>query len=411
MSRIDELIAAWCPEGVVHMPLGDVGEFIRGNGLQKSDLTDEGAPAIHYGQLHTHYGVWTDSTKSFTAPTLAAKLRRARPGDLIIVTTSEDDAAVAKATAWIGDGEVAVSGDAYIYRHSLDPRYVAYFFQSDSFQMQKTRHVSGSKVRRISGVSLAKIRIPVPPLEVQREIVRILDQFTQLQAELEAELEARRRQRVTLANNFSVDSRDARGVGRKSRRVMLGLLAKSSVEPVAVRPAQSYVSLGVKWNGQGVLVRDARTGSSIRASTLYRVRGGQLIYNRMFVVEGSIALVPKELDGAVVSGEFPLFELDTSLVEPEWLVQHLCDPYILKRIEGEVTGTERGSMKSRRRWKADQFSSFQVDLPSLEVQQEVVGALRAGDLLIQSLEDELAARRKQYEYYRERLLTFEEAVA
>ncbi|MBT8163159.1 MULTISPECIES: hypothetical protein [Arthrobacter] len=54
--------------------------------------------------------------RSFTDPVMAAKLRRAKPGDLIIATTSEGDAAVAKAAAWIGDGEVAVSGDAYIYR-------------------------------------------------------------------------------------------------------------------------------------------------------------------------------------------------------------------------------------------------------------------------------------------------------
>ena len=60
MSRIDELIARHCPNGVEHMPLGEVGEFIRGNGLQKKDLFDEGIPAIHYGQIHTHYGVWVN---------------------------------------------------------------------------------------------------------------------------------------------------------------------------------------------------------------------------------------------------------------------------------------------------------------------------------------------------------------
>ena len=169
--------------------LGDVGEFIRGSGLQKSELTGDGAPAIHYGEIHTYYGTWTCATKSFTEPALAARLRRAKPGDLVIATTSEDDAAVGKATAWIGEGEVAVSGDAYIYRHTLDPRYVAYFFQSDQFQGQKIRHITGTKVRRLSGDSLKQLRIPIPPIEVQREIVTILDQFRGLEAELEAELE------------------------------------------------------------------------------------------------------------------------------------------------------------------------------------------------------------------------------
>lgn len=68
MSRIDDLIAEHCPDGVEFKCLGDIGEFIRGNGLQKKDLFDEGIPAVHYGQIHTHYGVWASETKSFTTP-------------------------------------------------------------------------------------------------------------------------------------------------------------------------------------------------------------------------------------------------------------------------------------------------------------------------------------------------------
>ncbi len=113
ISRIDKLIAELCPNGVEFKTLGDVGVFIRGNGLQKSDLAETGVGAIHYGQIHTHYGTWATETKSFVSASLASRLRKARSGDLVIATTSEDDEAVAKAVAWIGAAEVAVSGDAY----------------------------------------------------------------------------------------------------------------------------------------------------------------------------------------------------------------------------------------------------------------------------------------------------------
>lgn len=194
MSRIDELIAELCPEGVAHKTLGDVGKFIRGNGLQKKDLAGIGVGAIHYGQVYTHYGIWATETKSFVSPELAKRLRKAKCGDLVIATTSENDEDVCKAVAWLGKKDITISGDAYIYSHSLEPKYAAYFFHSEQFQSQKGRHITGTKVKRISGDSLAKFRIPVPPLEVQREIVKVLDTFTQLEAELEAELEARRRQ-------------------------------------------------------------------------------------------------------------------------------------------------------------------------------------------------------------------------
>lgn len=54
MSRIDDLIALHCPNGVQFKPLGEVGEFIRGNGLQKSDLVESGVGAIHYGQIRLY---------------------------------------------------------------------------------------------------------------------------------------------------------------------------------------------------------------------------------------------------------------------------------------------------------------------------------------------------------------------
>ena len=178
--------------------LGDIGTFVRGNGLQKRDFAETGVGCIHYGQIHTHYNVWATRTITFVSPMLARRLRLAKPGDLVIATTSEDDEAVGKAVTWLGADDVAVSSDAYIYRHSLDPKYVAYFFQSDHFQSQKKAHITGTKVRRLSGDSLAKIRIPVPPLEEQQRIVAILDRFDALVNDLSiglpAELKARRQQ-------------------------------------------------------------------------------------------------------------------------------------------------------------------------------------------------------------------------
>lgn len=184
-------LASGLEADVPNYPLGELGEFVRGNGLQKADLTEEGFPAIHYGEIHTHYGVWTDHTKSFTSRRLASTLKRAQRGNLIIATTSEDDESVAKATAWLGQSEVAISGDAYIFRHNLEPRYISYVFQTSQFQDMKRQRITGTKVRRISDRALAKIRIPVPPLEMQAEIASVLDRFTKLKAELKAELEAR----------------------------------------------------------------------------------------------------------------------------------------------------------------------------------------------------------------------------
>lgn len=80
MSRIDDLIAEHCPDGVPFKSLGEVGTFVRGGGLQKKDFVDDGFPCIHYGQIYTFYGTSTTETKSFIAPELAARLKHAEWG-------------------------------------------------------------------------------------------------------------------------------------------------------------------------------------------------------------------------------------------------------------------------------------------------------------------------------------------
>jgi len=171
---------------------------MRGTGIKKSDFTESGTACIHYGQIHTHYKTWADKTLSFVSPELAMNKRHAHNGDLVIATTSEDDEAVAKAVAWLGEDDAAVSTDAYIFRHTLNPKYVSYFFQTESFRSQKKPYITGTKVRRISGENLAKIRIPVPSIEEQTRIVAILDKFdalvNDLSTGLPAEITARRQQ-------------------------------------------------------------------------------------------------------------------------------------------------------------------------------------------------------------------------
>lgn len=402
MSRVDELIAALAPEGVEIKTLGDVGQFVRGNGLQKSDLSDEGAPAIHYGQVHTHYGVWADTTKSFTDPEYAGRLRRAKHGDLVIATTSEDDAAVAKATAWLGDSEAAVSGDAYIYRHELDPKYVAYFFGSTLFQDQKARHITGTKVRRVSGEALAKIRIPVPPVEVQREIVGILDQFTRLEAELEAELEARRRQYDYYAGVL-LEAND------EVPRVRLGDVA-TIVRGASPRPIQNFITDradGVPW----IKIGDVPARGKYITGTAQRVTSAGAAKSRRvhpgdFVLSNSMSFgrpYISRIEGCIHDGWLAI-----SAFEDFYISDYLY--YLLRSAPVQDEFARRAGAGTVKNLNAEIVRSVEVPLPPKDVQARVVELLDKFDALVNDLSGglpaEILARRQQYEYYRDKLLSF-----
>ncbi len=171
---------------------------MRGRRFTNKDFVKSGIGCIHYGEIYTHYKLSAFETKTFVRPELAATLRMAKKGDLIIAATGENVQDVCKAVAWLGEDDVAVHDDCYIFSHSMNPKYVSYFFQSSHFNKQKIKYAAGAKVTRVSADNLERIRMPVPSPARQREIVSILDHFNALVNDLSiglpAELNARRQQ-------------------------------------------------------------------------------------------------------------------------------------------------------------------------------------------------------------------------
>ena len=178
--------------------LGEIGEFTRGNGLQKSDFRDVGKPVIHYGQIYTKYNFSTDKTFSFTDEETFKRLRKAKPNDILIATTSENIEDVAKCVVWLGNTEIGFSGDMYSYNTNENSKYIAYYFQTIEFQRQKERKVTGTKLIRIHGEDMAKFIIPLPSISIQNKVVEILDKFQSLLSEtqglLPKEIEQRQKQ-------------------------------------------------------------------------------------------------------------------------------------------------------------------------------------------------------------------------
>lgn len=184
--------------GPIRVELGSICEYVRGNGLQKKDFTEVGKSVIHYGQIYTKYDFTVAHTLSKTSELVFKKLKKAYPNDLIMATTSENVEDVGKAIVWEGKEEIGISGDSYIIRTSQNSRYLNYWFRSTSFQSQKERKVTGTKVVRINSKDMEKFKIILPPLTEQKRIVSILDNFktlaNSLSEGLPKEIELRQKQ-------------------------------------------------------------------------------------------------------------------------------------------------------------------------------------------------------------------------
>ena len=201
LNKISEKIENVSRGGIYKLyctTLGNIGKFTRGNGLQKSDFRDVGSPIIHYGQIYTKYGFSIDKTVSYADDKVFAKLRKAKPNDILIATTSENIEDVGKCVVWLGDKEVGFSGDMYSYSTNENSKYIAYYFQTLQFQRQKEKKVTGTKLIRIHGDDMEKCTITLPPIEIQNKVVKVLDKFQALLEDtkgiLPTEIEQRRKQ-------------------------------------------------------------------------------------------------------------------------------------------------------------------------------------------------------------------------
>jgi type I restriction enzyme S subunit len=193
-----DALLAFKKQNVRWATMSEVGEFFRGRRFTKDDYVLDGIGCIHYGDIYTQYGIATTSTVSHVRSDMASALRFAKPGDLVIAGVGETVEDVGKAVAWLGDGEVAIHDDCFAYRHSLNPKFVSYYFQTAAFHAEKNKYVARAKVKRLSAENLGKLAIPIPPLDEQVRIVAILDKFdalvNDLGSGLPAEIKARRQQ-------------------------------------------------------------------------------------------------------------------------------------------------------------------------------------------------------------------------
>ncbi len=174
--------------------LDEIGTFTRGRRFVRTDIVEEGVPCIHYGDMYTYYGVFAEKTPTFLTKEKAEKLRFAKKGDVVIVAAGENDIDIGVGVAWLGEEDVVVHDACFIFKHSMNPKYLSYFMRSMNYHLQIRMGVVDGKICSISAKELGRTLTPIPSLEEQSRIVSILDTFEQSIANLEAQLAMREKQ-------------------------------------------------------------------------------------------------------------------------------------------------------------------------------------------------------------------------
>ena len=413
MSRLDELIKELCPNGVEYKSIADIFDTITDYTAAGSFKTIADNVKYYKEENYAQLIRTTDLKSNFLDKTNFVYVDENAFKFLWRVNLNENSLIMPN----IGNcGEIYfVTKDLFPNENNvLGPnaillktkiyniKYFYYYFHIKIFQKQLEKITSNTGQTKFNKTDLKKILVPVPPLEVQDEIVRILDTFTALTAELTAELTARR-------NQYSWYRDYLLKFENKIEIVKLGSVS-NIVRGASPRPISNYITFeedGINWIKIGDVNLESKyvektkekiTQEGAKKSRIVK-KGDLILSNSMSF--GRPYIVNQE--GCIHDGWILISDYQTNY-STDFLYYLLMSNKVQKYMRDNVVS---GTVQNL---NIDIVKNIEIPLPPLEVQKRIVEVLDnfekiCNDLNI-GLPAEIEARQKQYEFYRNILLTF-----
>ena len=384
MSRLEELIERYCPDGVEYVRLGDVLSVNRGKRLTKTQLSEDGKYFVYHGSKDTPLGKYSMfNVKGNTTIVV-------NTGGIGGVKFCADD-------FWCSDGSFWIGHSAL-----LNDKYVYYYLSPKESYFASQKRVGG--VPTIDRSTVENVEIPVPPLPVQEEIVRILDNFTELQAELQAELQKRKQQyNYYLDNLLSFN----RGGQEEVRWMKLKdvCMKTSNIKWKSAAGQYRYIDLSsvdIQTHSIVSFTEIDKTSAPSRAQQI--VQEDDVIFATTRPTQMRACIIPTEYNGDICSTGYCVLRVDTKVLLPRFLFFSLTVSGFKTYLSNNLTLGNYPSISN------STLLEYEVPVPSLANQQRIVSILDRFDTLTTDLTHGLPAeiekRRQQYEYYRDKLLTF-----
>ncbi len=391
MHKIERLLQTLAPKGVEFSKLGEVINILKGKQLNKDLLLDYGEYPVMNGGIHAS-GYWNEYNTDY--PKIIISQGGASAGYVNYMTSK----------FWAGAHCYAIE----LNSEKLNYKFLYYFLKNSQTILMKSQF--GAGIPALNKADIETLTIPIPPLEIQQEIVKILDAFTELNTELNTELKARKKQ-YEYYQNMLLDFND---INQNHKD------AKMSVKTYPKRLKtllQTLAPKGVEFSKLGE-VCDFQKGKSItkKAVTFGKVpviSGGRqpaYYHNEANRSGETIAISSSGVYAGYVSyWDIPVFLADSFSVSPKQktLMPKYLFHYLTTQQDAIHATKSTGGIPHV---YSKDLQNFLIPIPPLEIQQEIVKILDQFSLLttdlLAGIPAEIKARKKQYEYYREKLLTF-----
>ena len=407
MSKIYDLISFYCPNGTLYKTLGELGKFYGGlTGKKKDDFIDGNEKFITYKNVYSNPALQID-VEDRVKIVSGEKQRTLEYGDIIFTGSSEtpDECGISSVVTVKTDERLYLNSFCFFFRFNeknvMLPDFAKHLFRSSNLRYQIGKTASGVTRFNVSKKLMEKVIIPVPPLEVQREIVHILDSFTLFTAELTAELTARKKQ-----YNFYRDTLIQKEC--KSEKVKLNTICEIYD---GTHQTPKYTNNGIPFvsveNIDDLYGTQKFISSEAYAKYKIKPRIGDVFMTRITAgIIGKCTVVDRDDDLAYYVS-LALLRPNADVLDSKYLKYYLESGWgrreLSKWILWDATPTKINK---------DDIGRVLISVPPLDTQKRLVQVIEHFDAICTDLNiglpAEIEARQKQYEYYRDLLLTFAE---
>ncbi|MBO7485726.1 MAG: restriction endonuclease subunit S [Spirochaetaceae bacterium] len=413
MSKLDDLINELCPNGVETYPFSVVFDEIKGMGGVTNKWAETGnCRFIDYLNAYNNLSIDVNDLPFATVKNLEQDTLR--KGDILFTSASEVPDECAIASAIEDDIEEGIFLDDHLFglrpNSTFNPKintgFLKHYFHSESYRKSVLKAVRGVTRFYISKPNFMKIILPIPPLEVQDEIVRILDNFTSLEAELEAELEARRRQYEYYRDSLLTFGDD---VEWKTIGELFDFKNGLNKDKSAFGNGIPFVKYTDVYNNKKI-IKELLTGKvqlNEKEIESFGVHKGDVLFTRCSETKeevGFASAVTEDLGDCAFNGFVLRARPKTDLLLPDYCAYCFRTSYVRKEIIRTCSFTTRANTTGVI------LSKIKIPVPSHEKQKQIVTILDRFESLCNDITSglpaEIETRHKQYEYYRDKLLTF-----
>lgn len=243
---------------------------------------------------------------------------------------------------------------------AVSARYI-YYYLSATKDTILIPLMKGSANVSLKLDDIAGVKVPLPPISIQHSIVAKLDELRNKSTKISEHLDAAEgdAERLLVSLATRPDLSDAERLNRGWTKGLLANVLHPASDAVSVRSDCTYSNIGLLSFARGIFAKPPIDGAQSSASTLFRVRSGQFIYSRLFAFEGAYAIVDPEHDGAFVSNEFPIFDIDPDRASREFLYAYFRST----RVWDAIAQGSKGLGDRRQRVQPSQVLGHELWLP------------------------------------------------